>query len=62
MLLDTGDLELLDSGLTVADDPSDPLIRDRRSLYKWIDDNKDDLGVNYVSSVSRYYQNVGKSS
>jgi hypothetical protein len=37
VLLDTDDLDCMYSGLTVANDPSDPLIANRRSIFKWLD-------------------------
>eukprot|EP00928_Gymnodinium_smaydae_P074159 TRINITY_DN57223_c0_g1_i1.p1 TRINITY_DN57223_c0_g1~~TRINITY_DN57223_c0_g1_i1.p1 ORF type:complete len:337 (-),score=32.87 TRINITY_DN57223_c0_g1_i1:48-1058(-) len=55
VLLDGDDLDLLCSGLTVADDPSDPRIATRRSLFAWLDERGKELGEQYVSSVSRYY-------
>ena len=54
-LLDADDLDLLTSGLTVADAPDDPRIRERRSLFAWIEAQGRDLGRSYVSSVERYY-------
>jgi NADH dehydrogenase len=56
VLLDTDDLDLLSSGLTTANEPSDPLIKGRRSLFQWIDEVKDELGQEYVSSIQRYYK------
>ena len=56
-LLDADDLDLLCSGLTVADAPDDPRIRERRSLFAWIETQGRDLGRSYVSSVERYYSN-----
>lgn len=56
VLLDGDDLDILLNGLTVADDPSDPAIQRRRSLFEWIDDNGDSLGRRYVSSMDRYYR------
>ena len=56
-LLDADDLDLLTSGLTVADAPDDPRIRERRSLFAWIEAQGRDLGRSYVSSVERYYSN-----
>ena len=47
---------LLTSGLTVADAPDDPRIRERRSLFDWIEAQGRDLGRSYVSSVERYYR------
>eukprot|EP00518_Triparma_eleuthera_P000380 CAMPEP_0182460716 /NCGR_PEP_ID=MMETSP1319-20130603/5500_1 /TAXON_ID=172717 /ORGANISM="Bolidomonas pacifica, Strain RCC208" /LENGTH=312 /DNA_ID=CAMNT_0024659861 /DNA_START=249 /DNA_END=1184 /DNA_ORIENTATION=+ len=37
VLLDGDDLDLLDSGITVADNPDDPRIKDRRSLFEWVE-------------------------
>ena len=54
-LLDADDLDLLCSGLTVADAPDDPRIKARRSLFEWIEAQGRDLGRSYVSSVERYY-------
>ena len=54
-LLDADDLDLLTSGLTVADAPDDPRIRERRSLFAWLEAQGRDLGRSYVSSVERYY-------
>ena len=55
-LLDADDLDLLCSGLTVADAPDDPRIKARRSLFEWIEAQGRDLGWSYVSSVERYYR------
>ncbi|GMI15585.1 hypothetical protein TrLO_g14945 [Triparma laevis f. longispina] len=56
ILLDKDDLDLLGDGLTVANDPEDPRIAKRKSLFKWIDEVGLDLGGEYVSSVERYYK------
>eukprot|EP00445_Apocalathium_hangoei_P009304 CAMPEP_0203889628 /NCGR_PEP_ID=MMETSP0359-20131031/33172_1 /ASSEMBLY_ACC=CAM_ASM_000338 /TAXON_ID=268821 /ORGANISM="Scrippsiella Hangoei, Strain SHTV-5" /LENGTH=326 /DNA_ID=CAMNT_0050811085 /DNA_START=56 /DNA_END=1036 /DNA_ORIENTATION=+ len=56
ILLDKGDLDLLCSGLTVADDPDDPAIAQRRSLLSWLDEVGPNLGKEYISSVDRYYK------
>ncbi|CAL1156025.1 unnamed protein product [Cladocopium goreaui] len=55
ILLDGDDLDLLCSGLTVAEVPSDPDIASRRSLMTWIREAGDRLGEEYVSSMKRYY-------
>ncbi|KAJ8604461.1 hypothetical protein CTAYLR_000933 [Chrysophaeum taylorii] len=55
ILLDADDLDLLCAGLTTADDPSDPAIPHRRSLFSWIDEHSHHLGTRYVSSIERYY-------
>ncbi|KAJ1627018.1 hypothetical protein T492DRAFT_1028492 [Pavlovales sp. CCMP2436] len=55
ILLDTDDLDLMCSGLTVADDPNDAAIASRRSLFAWLDEVGPELGREYVSSVKRYY-------
>ncbi|CAE8715387.1 unnamed protein product [Polarella glacialis] len=55
VLLDGDDLDLLGSGLTVAEDPDDLAIRSRRSLMSWIEQVAPTLGNEYVSSVRRYY-------
>jgi NADH dehydrogenase len=55
ILLDADDLDLLCSGLTVANDPDDPAIAARRSVFKWIDEVAPGLGTEYVSSMQRYY-------
>lgn len=55
VLLDGDDLDLLGSGLTVAEDPDDLAIRSRRSLLSWIEQVAPTLGNEYVSSVRRYY-------
>ncbi|GMH80149.1 hypothetical protein TrST_g12160 [Triparma strigata] len=61
ILLDKDDLDLLVTGLTVANDPTDERIKKRRSLFKWIEEVGGELGENYVSSVERYYDvNTGK--
>jgi len=44
------------SGLTVANDPTDPLIANRRSIFKWLDEVGDTLGKDYISSKERYYK------
>jgi len=56
ILLDEDDLDLLCSGLTVANDPADPAIAQRRSLFAWLSEVGPSLGRVYVSSVQRYYQ------
>lgn len=56
ILLDRDDLDLLCSGLTVADDPADAAIACRRGLFSWIDEVSQDLGREYISSMQRYYQ------
>lgn len=56
ILLDADDLNLLCSGLTVANQPGDPAIAKRRSLLRWIDEVGPQLGNDYVSSISRYYK------
>lgn len=55
ILLDTDDLEFLCGGLTVADDPHDPAIASRRSLFAWLEESGPRLGERYVSSFSTYY-------
>jgi len=55
VLLDGDDLDLLCSGLTVANEPDDPAIAKRRSLLQWLDEVGPTLGNEYVSSVGRYY-------
>ena len=56
ILLDGDDLDLMESGVTVADVPDDPRIATRRSLFKWMGEQGKELGKNYVSSTKRYYQ------
>ena len=56
VLLDGDDLDLLDKGITVADDPNDPRIKGRRSLFEWVERVGRGLGEEYVSSVERYYK------
>mmetsp|Transcript_65137 Transcript_65137/g.136455 ORF Transcript_65137/g.136455 Transcript_65137/m.136455 type:complete len:328 (+) Transcript_65137:421-1404(+) len=56
VLLDQDDLDFLNNGLTVADDPTDPAIKKRRSLMDWISSVGPSLGNEYVSSVARYYK------
>mmetsp|Transcript_3137 Transcript_3137/g.8182 ORF Transcript_3137/g.8182 Transcript_3137/m.8182 type:complete len:184 (-) Transcript_3137:103-654(-) len=55
ILLDADDLDLMYSGLTVADDPSDPRIVERKSVLDWMKEHGSDLGKTYMSSVDRYY-------
>jgi len=55
ILLDDDDLDLMATGLTVANDPEDPLIAKRRSLLDWCTERGTELGQNYISSMSRYY-------
>eukprot|EP00931_Biecheleriopsis_adriatica_P035370 TRINITY_DN20358_c0_g1_i2.p1 TRINITY_DN20358_c0_g1~~TRINITY_DN20358_c0_g1_i2.p1 ORF type:complete len:165 (+),score=24.18 TRINITY_DN20358_c0_g1_i2:403-897(+) len=55
VLLDSDDLDLLCSGLTVADCPEDPAIKQRRSLMAWLEEVGPQLGQEYISSVGRYY-------
>eukprot|EP00405_Crypthecodinium_cohnii_P054573 CAMPEP_0206625602 /NCGR_PEP_ID=MMETSP0325_2-20121206/64836_1 /ASSEMBLY_ACC=CAM_ASM_000347 /TAXON_ID=2866 /ORGANISM="Crypthecodinium cohnii, Strain Seligo" /LENGTH=307 /DNA_ID=CAMNT_0054149823 /DNA_START=334 /DNA_END=1256 /DNA_ORIENTATION=- len=52
VLLDQDDLDFLNNGLTVADDPTDPAIKKRRSLMDWISSVGPSLGNEYVSSVA----------
>jgi NADH dehydrogenase len=56
VLLDTADLDLLCSGLTVAEEPDDSRITQRRSLLAWLNEVGPDLGKEYISSVDRYYK------
>ena len=56
-LLDADDLDLLTSGLTVADAPDDPRIRERRSLFAWIEAQGRDLGRSRRVVGGRYYSN-----
>ena len=56
VLLDDDDLSLLGESITMADQPDDPLIQKRRSLFEWIEQQKDDLGREYISSFARYYK------
>lgn len=53
VLLDTHDLELLTSGLTVADDPHGRT--GERKLTEWLQKVGSELGQDYISSVERYY-------
>ena len=55
ILLDTDDLDLMYDGYTMANNPDDPDIQTRRSVFKWMDEVGDTLGKDYVSSFSRYY-------
>ena len=55
-LLDEDDLDLLCSGLTVADDPDDPAIAARRSLLAWLAEVGPSLGQEYANSMVRYYK------
>ncbi|CAK0907166.1 unnamed protein product [Prorocentrum cordatum] len=55
VLLDGDDLDLLCSGLTLADEPEDPAIARRRSLLGWLAEVGPSLGAAYVSSMARYY-------
>lgn len=54
-LLDADDLNLMYSGLTIADDPNDPRICDRKSVLEWFQEKGDELGREYVNSMERYY-------
>mmetsp|Transcript_66950 Transcript_66950/g.199170 ORF Transcript_66950/g.199170 Transcript_66950/m.199170 type:complete len:326 (+) Transcript_66950:61-1038(+) len=56
ILLDRDELDLLCSGLTVAERPEDPAIAGRRSLLAWLEEAGPALGREYVSSVERYYR------
>jgi NADH dehydrogenase len=56
VLLDADDLNLMDSGLTVADEPGDPAIVSRRSLFEWLESVGPELGREYISSIERYYK------
>ena len=40
---------------TKYNDPEDPRIQERRSLFEWIDAHGPRLGRSYVSSTERYY-------
>uniref|UniRef100_A0A7S2ET71 NAD-dependent epimerase/dehydratase domain-containing protein n=1 Tax=Trieres chinensis TaxID=1514140 RepID=A0A7S2ET71_TRICV len=55
VLLDSDDLDLMYSGLTVADDPTDPRIKGRRGVLQWMKEHGPNLGRKYVSSIARYY-------
>ena len=55
VLLDVDDLDLLGSNITIADNPQDPRIKGRRSLFDWIKEVGPELGESYISSVERYY-------
>eukprot|EP00929_Paragymnodinium_shiwhaense_P093731 TRINITY_DN53981_c0_g2_i1.p1 TRINITY_DN53981_c0_g2~~TRINITY_DN53981_c0_g2_i1.p1 ORF type:complete len:409 (-),score=60.54 TRINITY_DN53981_c0_g2_i1:291-1517(-) len=55
VLLDKDDLDLLCSGLTTANDPDDPAIGQRRSLFSWLDEVGPSLGLEYINSMDRYY-------
>ncbi|CAE7449459.1 unnamed protein product [Symbiodinium microadriaticum] len=55
VLLDADDLDLLCSGLTVAESPEDPAIARRRSLFAWLEETGPWLGQEYISSMQRYY-------
>merc|ERR1711957_33195 len=48
VLLDSDDLDLMCSGLTVAEDPSDPAIAGRRSLLAWLSEVGPELGKEYI--------------
>lgn len=54
VLLDAHDLDLLLSGLTVADDPEAKT--GQRRLTDWLREVGGDLGHEYISSVARYYK------
>lgn len=56
ILLDRDDLDLLCSGLTCADNPNDPRIASRRSLFDWLQSVSTELGQSYISSTERYYK------
>jgi hypothetical protein len=57
ILLDEDDLDLLCNGLTLArENPNDPRIKTRRSLFEWIKTNGDSLDTIYVNSIDRYYK------
>lgn len=56
VLLDVDDLDLLNSGLIVVNNPSDPDIAKRRSVFEWMDHVGNGLGTKYVSFVKRYYK------
>mmetsp|Transcript_68819 Transcript_68819/g.212809 ORF Transcript_68819/g.212809 Transcript_68819/m.212809 type:complete len:326 (+) Transcript_68819:41-1018(+) len=56
VLLDRDDLDLLCSGLTVAERPDDPAIARRRSLLDWLEEVGPTLGKEYISSIERYYR------
>eukprot|EP00930_Biecheleria_cincta_P074613 TRINITY_DN61823_c0_g1_i1.p1 TRINITY_DN61823_c0_g1~~TRINITY_DN61823_c0_g1_i1.p1 ORF type:complete len:337 (-),score=36.04 TRINITY_DN61823_c0_g1_i1:38-1018(-) len=55
VLLDADDLDLLCSGLTVAENLTDASIQGRRSLMGWLMEVGPSLGEKYISSVGRYY-------
>lgn len=56
VLLDADDLDLMLTGLTVANNPEDPAIATRRSLYSWLEAVGPELGKMYISSIERYYK------
>mmetsp|Transcript_17665 Transcript_17665/g.31907 ORF Transcript_17665/g.31907 Transcript_17665/m.31907 type:complete len:344 (-) Transcript_17665:50-1081(-) len=55
ILLDSDDLDLMYSGLTVADDPMDERIAQRKGILEWMAENGSHLGLEYVNSMDRYY-------
>ena len=57
VLLDSDDLNLMYSGLTVADDPTDVRIHGRKSVLEWFHEMGDELGIEYINSIDRYYYN-----
>lgn len=52
ILVDTNDLDLMTTGLTCSHAPP----TGTRSLLKWIEENKKDIGKNWTSSIKRYYK------
>jgi len=56
ILLDTDDLDLMYDGHTTANNPDDPDIQGRRSVFEWMDEVGDTLGKEYISSFTRYYR------
>ena len=43
-------------GYTMANNPDDPDIQTRRSVFKWMDEVGDELGMDYINSFTRYYE------
>lgn len=52
ILVDKNDLDIMTSGLTCSLKPH----TGKRSFLKWLYENKEDLGKEWVSSITRYYK------
>eukprot|EP00978_Attheya_sp_CCMP212_P030787 scaffold114436_cov52-Attheya_sp.AAC.3 len=55
ILLNTDDLDLMYSGLTVADNPLDERNSQRNGILEWMAEHGPHLGRGYINSMDQYY-------